>query len=295
MLDYRAIAALQAIMETQGFESAAEKLFITQSAISQRIRTLENYYGKPVLIRTLPYRPTELGKSLLGHYKRLMFLEDSLKLTLSAEAQSPKISIAISRDSLETWFVGVMEQLKTILPMTLEVLADDQEDTLEYLKKGLVSACASTEARPITGCHARFLGYFDYVLVASPEFIKKYFKHKKDTVRNLREAPHVIFDSKDYLHARYLKKFFNITDAGSPYHVIPSVAGFRQFAVKNHAYALIPAIDIQKELAQKKLINLFPDKIWKMPLYWHSWALENKNYEAFNDLVLKVAKNSLRQ
>ena len=295
MLDYRAIAALHAIIETQGFETAAQKLFITQSAVSQRIRTLENYYGKPVLIRTLPYRPTELGKSLLGHYKRLMFLEESLKLTLSTEKQSPRISIAISRDSLETWFVEVMERLETILPITLEALADDQEDTLEYLKKGLVSACASTEARPITGCHAKFLGYFDYVLVASPEFIHNYFKHKKDRVKNLRKAPHVIFDSKDYLHARYLKKFFNITDAGSHYHVVPSVAGFRQFALKGHACALIPEIDIKKELVQKKLINLFPDKIWKMPIYWHSWVLENKNYEEFNDLVLKVAKNILRQ
>ena len=295
MLDYRAIAALHAIIETQSFESAAQKLFVTQSAVSQRIRVLENYYGKPVLVRMLPYRPTDLGEFLLGHYKRLMFLEETLALTLNAEIQTPKISIAISRDSLETWFVKVMAQLRNILPITLEVFADDQEKTLEYFKKGLVSACASTEANPITGCYSILLGYFDYVLVAAPEFIQKHFKTKKDRVRNLQEAPYVIFDNKDYLHARYLKKFFNITTTCSHYHVVPSVSGFRQFALEGYAYALIPEIDIKKELDQKKLVNLFPDNVWKMPIYWHSWNLENKNYEKFNNLVVKVTKNILRQ
>lgn len=78
------------------------------------------------------------------------------------------------------------------------------------------------------------------------------------------------------------------------HHVVPSVAGFAQCALKGYAYALIPAIDIEKELQQQKLINLFPDKIWHMPVYWHSWAIENKSYKTFNDLVLKVARNVLR-
>lgn len=64
MLDYRALAALQAVIETQGFETAANKLFITQSAVSQRIKALENHYGEPLLIRTIPYQPTAFGESL---------------------------------------------------------------------------------------------------------------------------------------------------------------------------------------------------------------------------------------
>ncbi len=295
MLDYRAIAALQAVVEAQGFEVAAQKLFITQSAVSQRIQSLENHFGKPVLIRSQPYRPTELGKLLLGHYKRLVFLEESLQSEISTEVQSPKISIAISRDSLDTWFVKVIDQLHTLEPLKLEIISDDQEVTLDYLRKGLVSACASTTAQPIHGCHAKLIGFFDYILVASPSFIKKYFTNNKDIIASLLQAPSVNFDSKDYLHVRYLEKFFRITNAQLNQHIIPSVSGFRQFAIKGLAYALVPEIDIKKELIKNKLINLFPDKIWKMPVYWHSWAIENKNYKAFNKLVSKVASDILRQ
>ena len=115
MLDYPAIAALKAVIETQGFETAAQKLNITQSAISQRIKSLENYYGNPVLIRATPYTTTPLGQSLLGHYNRLLLLEDSLNKELTTELQSTKISIAISRDSLETWFVKIMDSIKSII------------------------------------------------------------------------------------------------------------------------------------------------------------------------------------
>lgn len=294
MLDYRAMAALHAVIETQGFETAADKLFITQSAVSQRVKALENYYGEPLLIRTQPYRPTALGETLLGHYKRVLLLEETLQAGLSSASQPQRISIAISRDSLETWFVPIMTHLKSISPITLEIIADDQEITHEYLRKGLVSACASTSSKIITGCKAELLGYFDYVLVASPEFKKKYFANAKNIRQNLLKAPTMIFDNHDDLHKRYLAHFFNITDPITHYHVVPSVEGFRQFVLKGYAYALIPEIDIVDDLHAKKLVNLFPDKKWEMPLYWHTWAVETKAYQEFNTLVIKLARNTLR-
>src|SRR5207247_629079 len=134
-----------------------------------------------------------------------------------------------------------------------------------------------------------FLGYFDYLLVAAPSFKKKYFNNKKDICTNLITAPTINFDSKDNLQARYLKHYFNISDTELNYHVIPSVTGFRQFTLKGYAYSLIPKIQILKELKTKKLINLFPDKVWNMPLYWHSWNYETKPYKALNDLVFRIA------
>ncbi len=295
MIDYDAVAALAAVIETQSFQSAADKLFITQSAVSQRIKSLESFHGEPVLIRTQPYRPTKLGLTLLGHYRHVSLLEDSLQEELLAKAISQRISIAISRDSLETWFVSVMDQLKSIWPVTLEIIADDQDVTLTYLQNGLVSACASTNPKAMPGCQVDFLGYFDYVLVASPEFKKKYFTDEKKLKANLTQAPAIIFDNKDTLHTKFLKEFFNLTDTDIPYHVIPSVAGFRQFALEGYAYALIPEIDIINELKQHKLVKLFPDKVWGMPLYWHSWSIKTKPYKIFNDLVLKVGRKLLRQ
>lgn len=294
MIDYLAIDALSAVIETQSFQEAAKKLFITQSAISQRLKSLESYYGEPVLIRTLPYKPTRLGTALLAHFRKISLLEDSLNEHLLSSNFQQRISIAISRDTLETWFTNVITRLENIIPIILEIIADDQDHTLSYLQNGLVSACASTAAKNLSGCRADFLGYFDYVMVASPEFKKKYFttKNIKD---NLIKSPAIIFDYKDNLHAYYLKHFFNLDDRNIKYNIIPSVNEFRQFVMNGYAYGLIPEIDIASELKQHQLVKLFPDKTWHMPVYWHSWSIETQTYKIFNQLVLEVGKKILRQ
>ena len=65
--DYRTLQALDAVIRERGFERAAQKLCITQSAVSQRIKQLENMFGQPLLVRTVPPRPTEQGQKLLDN------------------------------------------------------------------------------------------------------------------------------------------------------------------------------------------------------------------------------------
>ncbi len=66
--DYRTLQALDAVIRERGFERAAQKLCITQSAVSQRIKQLENMFGQPLLVRTVPPRPTEQGQNCWRYY-----------------------------------------------------------------------------------------------------------------------------------------------------------------------------------------------------------------------------------
>lgn len=282
MLDYRGIEALYTVQQLQSFEAAAKKLHVTQSAISQRIKALETQYGQPVLIRTLPYRPTKLGSYLIGHFKQMSLLEESLEKQIGTEFTRPHISIALNRDSLETWFLELIEEKNLFAEITLEIIADDQELTIDYLKKGLVSACVSSSEKEILGCKVAFLGNMEYLLVASPEFKEKYKKE-------LLKAPAIKFDQNDRLHEKYLQKFFGFSGDELNYHIVPSVKGFKQFALLGYGYGLIPRIDITEELKKKQLVQLYPDKVWKIPLYWHYWTIESKFYQKFNtDLIQKI-------
>ena len=292
-MDYRGIEGLYTVLEMQSFEAAAQKLHITQSAISQRIKSLETHYGQPVLIRTLPYRPTDLGKQLIGHFKQVCLLEEDLENQIKKTTSTPRISIALNRDSLETWFLNLIEETEVFRDVFLEVIADDQELTLDYLKNGLVSACLSTAEKEILGGRVQFLGNMEYVLVASPTFVKEFFS-KGSPKECLRNAPAIKFDQNDKLHERYLEKFFNLDGRGLNYQVIPSVAGFKKFALLGYGYALIPKIDIIEELKKKQLLQLYSDKVWEIPLFWHYWAVESKFYQKFNADVIHHAKNKLK-
>lgn len=293
MIDYRGIEALHTVIELQSFEMAAQKLHITQSAVSQRIKTIETHYREPILIRTLPYRPTVLGKQLIGHFKRVCLLEEDLENQLAPTSIFPRMSIAINRDSLETWFLEWASEAEIIREITLEVIADDQELTLNYLKNGLVSACLSTSGKAIIGGEVKPVGSMDYMLVASPSFIKNYFSNQ-DLKQNLLKAPAIKFDQNDRLHERYLETFFQLDDKELKTHVIPSVRGFKQFVLLGYGYALIPRIDIVEELKKKQLIPL-SKKVWELPMYWHSWAVESIPYRKFNREIVNFLIRKFNQ
>lgn len=295
MIDYRGLEALYTVQKLQSFEAAAKKLNITQSAISQRIKALESAYGEPLLIRILPYKTTKLGEHLIGHYQCVCLLEDSLKQKVisSSAATKPHMSIAINRDSLESWFLDMIEE-EIFQEITLEVIADDQELTLEYLRKGLVSACVSTSSKGVLGGKVSYLGAMDYILAASPQFILKYFSERNQK-KCLREAPAIKFDKNDYLHERYLERFFGIHTDEWHGHLIPSVCGFKKFALLGLGYGLIPRIDILKELHEGSLVQLYPEKVWKIELYWHCWDITSQQYNHFNAEIIKHASRKLQR
>jgi LysR family transcriptional regulator (chromosome initiation inhibitor) len=292
MLDYRGIEALYTVIELQSFEAAAKKLHITQSAVSQRIKGLESSYGEPVLIRTLPYKGTKLGKQLIGHFKRICLLEEDLKNQLEAANENRRIAIALNRDSLETWFLDLIDEKSIFANISLEIIADDQELTLNYLKNGLVSACLSTSEKEILGGTVHFLGNMEYVLTASPEFVNEHFS--KGVKQGLKSAPAIKFDQNDRLHERYLEKFFGLNGEGLNYQIMPSVRGFKKFALLGYGYGLIPILDIHDELKKGTLVQLCPDKVWNIPLYWHYWAVESKFYQKFNSNIIQYIKRSLK-
>ncbi len=285
MLDYRGLEALFTVIELQSFEEAASKLHITQSAVSQRIKALEIHYGEPVLIRNLPYTPTKLGGHLLGHFKQISILEGSLENKIRPTTTKPNFSIALNRDSLETWFLELIEKEDFLKNVDLEVITDDQELTLDYLKKGLVSACVSTSSKEIVGGKAVFLGNMEYLLVASPAFTNKYFS-KGDIKKSLLKAPALKYDKNDHLHERYLEKFYNLNNQELTFQIIPSVKGFKKYALSGFGYGLLPKIDITEELKTKHLLQLSP-KTWKIPLYWHFWSVALEDYKTFNNKVIQ--------
>ena len=70
MLDYKLLEALAQVVQSGGFDKAAQELHITQSAVSQRVKLLEGQTGQILLARTTPPRATEAGRNLLKHFRR---------------------------------------------------------------------------------------------------------------------------------------------------------------------------------------------------------------------------------
>ena len=131
MLDYPALAALAAVIRTGSFDAAAEALSVTPSAVSQRVKGLEERLGLPLVIRATPCRPTEAGARLAAHLDQVALLEHDMMAGDPVWAAAfggarPTLKIALNADSLGTWFPGAAARFAAAQPNTLSLVLDDE-------------------------------------------------------------------------------------------------------------------------------------------------------------------------
>src|ERR1700704_4993178 len=113
MLDYASLAALSSVVREGTFERAARALNVTPSAISQRVKQLEERLGCVLIVRGQPCTATETGRRLCRHVEHVGMLEQDLRTTLPRVAQGKDdgrvtLRVAVNADSLGTWFIGAM-------------------------------------------------------------------------------------------------------------------------------------------------------------------------------------------
>lgn len=83
-LDSAGLDCLAALADERSFERAAKALAITQSAVSQRLRSLEAQVGQLLVVRSRPLRLTEPGKLLLRYARQLQALRADVVRELGA-------------------------------------------------------------------------------------------------------------------------------------------------------------------------------------------------------------------
>ena len=225
LYDYKLLEALAAIVNQGSFESAARYLCISQPAVSQRLKLLEESLGRPLLVRGSPPILTEDGERVMEHFMKVVMLEDEFRQTMEGSEQSSftRLAVAVNRDTLSLWFFEAISPFLKEQQVVIQIIAEDQDLTHEYLKSGQVFGCISTREKPIQGCDATYLGTMSFRCVATKDFQRKWFPQKQPKPIAMIEAPAVIFDRNDHVHFRYLAEKFGIQHERPPLHVVPDV------------------------------------------------------------------------
>jgi LysR family transcriptional regulator (chromosome initiation inhibitor) len=294
VLDYKLLSALAAIIETQSFELAAQKLFISQSAISQRIKLLEENIGHPMLIRRHPIELTPVGEQLLSHFKKVQQLENELlpELLPDRPTKPTRISLAVNADCIATWFLKAVTPVLKENLVELNLLIEPEDRTLDKLRSGEAIGAISVIEKPLKGYRSFELGKMRYFLVASKSFQQKYFKNGV-TRESLKMAPGISYDHKDDMHVRFIAQHFNL-EANEYYcHSVRSAEAFVELSKQGVAYALLPELQIKNELASGELVKICPDKQLIETIYWHSWVLVKGINQKISQEIIRVGKTVL--
>jgi LysR family transcriptional regulator (chromosome initiation inhibitor) len=272
MLDYASLSAIAAVVREGSFERAARALNVTPSAISQRVKGLEERLGSVLVVRGQPCVATATGRLLCRHVEQVGLLEVDLRDTLPRLAQAgaqdtrATLRIAVNADSLGTWFIGAMRDFLQTAPALLDVALDDEEHTVEWLRSGSVLAAVSANARPVQGCNSVPLGRLNYLAVASPDYVQRHFPKGVDAA-SLASAPILRFNRKDGLQSQWIRRVYR-RYIDVPVHWIPSTQAFVDAALAGIGWAMNPRSLVREHLRAGRLVELMPGRELAVPLYW---------------------------
>ena len=225
MIDYPAARAVAMIVQTGSFERAAQALNVTPSAVSQRVKQLEERLGAVLIERGIPCTATEKGAWLCRHMEHVGMLEKDLMEHLpglvdpAAPMQRVTLNIATNADSLGTWFLGAASAFTRGSDYLLNIAIDDEDHTADWLRRGRVLAAVTSLAKPVQGCHVRPLGRLRYHATASPDYVERHFPAGV-TPEAIAYAPALTFNQKDRLQHEWIRQ-----DARSKRHLSHPLAG----------------------------------------------------------------------
>lgn len=268
-LDPAGLDCLAALADEASFERAAQRLSVTQSAVSQRLRTLEAQVGQPLVVRTRPLQLTDAGSVLLRYARQWQALRADAARELGARVPDERLPIAVNADSLATWVLPALDPIVQA-GHHLELVVDDQDFTHQWLRQGAVLGCVSTVREALRGCRVTPLGVMHYIAVASPAFVAARLPDGL-TRANFARVPFLVFNRKDDLQTQWVTRAVGVKAPRLQERFVPSSEAFVRAALMGWGVGLVPEIQVRGLLADGALQIIERDVTLSVALYWHQW------------------------
>ncbi|KQN98578.1 MULTISPECIES: LysR family transcriptional regulator ArgP [Stenotrophomonas] len=297
-IDHAQLRALAAVIREGSFERAALALNVTASAVSQRIKALEERVGKLLVRRTTPTEATAEGQVLVRLAEQTALLErDAFERIGLSDADLPRASIpvAVNHDSMETWFPEAALAFAKAGSTTLDLHTEDQDHTVALLRQGAVLGAVTTLSEPVQGCQIHALGSMRYAATCTPEFHARHFA-KGVTAQALAQAPVLVFNRKDDLQARYAQRLTGSQQSlHAPTWWIPSTRAFVHANLGGLGWTMNPLPLVRRHLDSGRLVYV-KARAWEdIPLYWQHWKGEVASMVQLTRAILQASSTLIRK
>ncbi|GAA1780373.1 LysR family transcriptional regulator ArgP [Pseudarthrobacter sulfonivorans] len=290
-----------AVVEEGTLEAAARNLYVTPSAISQRLKAMEDAAGQILLQRTSPVRPTTAGEAVLRFALQVRQLEWDARQELGSGQEpggghntpSAPLPLVVNADSLSTWFLPALASLPADLGIRFELHREDEQHSTRQLRTGMAMAAVTATPEPVPGCSVEPLGSLRYRAVASGAYVRHWWPDGPELLAG-SQSPVVDFDRKDDLQAGFFRTLTG-ADLAAPRHYVPSSAEFAQAIRLGLGWGLLPEQHCLADLGSGDLVELAPENPVDVALYWQRWKIDSPVLNQLTAAVRRTAASQLRQ
>lgn len=267
MFDPAQLAALAAVHRRGSFDLAAAELHVTPSAISQRLKALEEVAGTLLIRRAQPCTATPAGLRMIRHHDEVTLLERTLATDLPWLSPRPAtLRIAVNADSLATWVIPALAATDGFL---FDLVIDDQEVSQDWLKRGEVAAAITAHPGPLQGCDTIPLGSLRYRATAAPAYMARWMPEGA-TAANLALAPAISFSDKDRLQEIWVERQIGGRSkrAVVPSHRLASSQAFVDGCLAGLGWCMNPEALVAPYLTSGQLVEMVAETPLDVALHW---------------------------
>ncbi len=148
-IDIGLLRAFVAVVETGSVTGAANLLGLTQAAVSQQLKRLEELFGTPLFDRhhkRLSLKPS--GERLMAHAQRLIALNDEVWGTMSAPAYEGEVRLGVPHDIVGPYLPPILKRFDKAWPrVRVSLECTTTPELLEQLREGRIDLTLTTEQR----------------------------------------------------------------------------------------------------------------------------------------------------
>lgn len=291
-LDWDRLEALAAVAEEGSFDAAARRLHVTPSAVSQRIKALEQEAGQVLVLRSRPSRPTAAGTALVRLAGQVALLRADVAREVTGADGVVRLPVAVNADSLSTWFPAALAGLPD--GVVVDLHREDQDHSAELLRDGVAMAAVTADARAVQGCRVRPLGAMRYLAVCSPALHARWFAD--GVAAGLAAAPTLTFNRKDALQERFAARWLGerVPAPAPPVHRVPSSSAFVELVEAGLGWGMVPEAHATGRLAAGTLVRI-DDAPLEVPLFWQHWRIDAPTLTDLTARVEQAARRGLHR
>ncbi len=238
-MNLRFVEAFYWVATLQSVSRAAEKLFITQSAMSARIASLEEELGTVLLDRRdKQFRLTMAGQRFLKHAGRLLELQREIKSEMGGEAP-PEVQMRLGaiESVLHSWLIPWIESLRAQYPaLELELSVETTPVLIELVRRGAMDIVFTATPANAEGVRTKSLPTMEMAFLGNARLHRKRIYRMAD----FAEVDLLTFQRGSVPHLALLDQMKAAGVQPKKIHAISSISAMVQLVQGGFGIATLP-------------------------------------------------------
>jgi DNA-binding transcriptional LysR family regulator len=282
-MNLRFVEAFYWVASLKSVSRAAEKLFITQSAMSSRIAALEDELGVLLLDRRdKQFRLTIAGTRFFTYADKLLALQREIKAEMGGgAAQALSLRIGAIESVLHSWLIPWVQQMRASTPgIELELTVETTPVLIEQVRRGALDIAFAALPAAGDGLRSRALPPMAMVFVGHAQLHRK----RRYTLADLAALELLTFQRGSQPHVALLDLFRGSGWAPARVHTISSISAMVQLVEGGLGVATLP-LAAAEPLAARLPLKVLRCESELAPLPVHASYREDPSSGAVREVV----------